>query len=395
MYNPLECKFSTTQPPRLISRWLCFITVFFIHQNITGQDTLPSDPPFFEYNKKFDFSISNNQIIGRSDIQLQWMDSTSGFICTGIDNKKRLVFIQEISFANGKCTSHEIAYSKKTKFDFRENFHRIVHREGNELFLLGSKGKLFVVDLLKKTMKVKIKKSVQVDYLKINGQKNIGAAYSDPSMQPICMLSVMDFNGKELKKIDLDGGFFEFTHFAPNRLVTFSDRYIFLLNISKPTLFVYDFDLNLVDSLQFCPNRPWSSAESIAATMPQEELHNMDLFTHGATLLEKGAFKNWSVQLVNDSTLLITSSLIKETFLETLVHCTPPSELRILANRTTPFIPKDKSERLMLELNFQTPLGLAYKNIFCYLKKNEFIRGSAMQPDKSYYSVYLFHYVRP
>ncbi len=395
MYNSFDCIFLTTQLPRCISRWLCFIPVLFIYLDIIGQDTLPSSAPFFEYDKKIDFSVSNNQISGSSDIQLQWMDSTSGFICTGLDNKKRLLFIQEISFVNGKCTSHEISYSKKIKFDFRENFHRIIDRENNELFLLGSKGKLFVVDLQKKTMKVKIKKSVPVNYLKTNGQKNIGAAYSHPSMQPICMLNIMDSNGKEIKKIDLDGGFMEFTHFSPNRLVTFSERYIFWLNISRPTLFIYDFDLNLVDSLQFCSNRPWSSAESISATIPQEDLNNMDIFTHGATLLEKGAFKNWSVQLVNDSTLLITSSIIKETFLETLVHYDHPSELRILADRTTPFIHKDKSERPMLELNLQTCKGLAYKNAFCYLRKNEFVCGSAMQPDKSYYSVYLFHYVGP
>ena len=135
----------------------------------------------------------------------------------------------------------------------------------------------------------------------VSGYLTFSNYYRD-EMKPYAQL----FGDSIDTRIEFEPDHFELTRFNPNNLIAASAFHLARLSVSKPIIYLYNHDFELVDSLQYASEN-WVDIETGFDADELEKLkgEKRDFFGYYFELFERGLSKNTNVQFLNDSTLVV------------------------------------------------------------------------------------------
>jgi hypothetical protein len=375
------------QPFKISLEWLCFMLISGMASAVLAQDSTNVTPPFFKLVNRSTIDIPYDQIKVNPNMDIGYVNGEMALCFTGVNHKKREIYIQEIRLAENKLVSHVIKFSRKLKLDRRETKFVFTGSDSGQVFMLCS-DKLFLLDTKKWKIDLIQRVGENTDFIYLNSKTCVEAIYSRPNGIAQAEIRKVNIQNQIVKKIQPTSGFIEFTHFSPNNLVCFTPQSVFWLNVSRPEFYRYDHDLNEMEKVSFCEGRQWCDADSLQNALPPEK-KRAELFERVNFLFENGAFKSWGIQQVNDSTLLVSSSNGLNMKLETLVRIGNGKPSEILSERISDR--SGKSENI--ELFLQAAKGKCYQNKMYYLQMANVkpVSGS----DNGVYEFFTFEYLGP
>jgi hypothetical protein len=375
------------QPFKRNLEWLCFILISCTTSNLLSQDSTNTTPPFFKLIHKCTVEIPYDQIKVNPNLEIGYTNGEMALCFTGVNHKKREIYIPEIRLAENKLVSHVVKFSRKLKMDRRETKFVFTGADSGQVLMLCSH-KLFSRD----TKKWKIDFIQRVDentnFIYGDSKTRIEAIYSRPNNIAQAEIRKVNAQNQIVKKIQPTSGYMEFTHFYPNNLICFTPQSVFWLNVSRPEFYRYDHDLNEIEKVSFCKGRQWFDADSLQNALPPEK-KRAELFERVNLLFENGAFKSWCIQQVNDSTLLLSSALRFNQNLETLIRIRNGEPSKVLAER----IARTSGKLEDVEFFLQAAKGKCHQNrMYCLQMSNAKPNDRS---DKAAYEFFTFEYTGP
>ncbi len=251
-----------------------------------------------EYAFKLDslciFEVSD---LGLAMGDLSKIGAGSGKLLWPCRDKSRQSFILE--FDCNACDFRRVDVPKNKCLD-RDFTIRGVTGMNSSYFVWSNSGLIFNGD--DRTVKCVDDPDITSGLFRQNGHLTFSNYYREEAESARVRL----FSKGKPTQVEIDPHHFELTRFNPNNLMTSSSNHIARVSVSRPILYVYNHDFELLDSVVYNTEN-WINIDS---NFGHEELQrlkkeNDDFFSYYFTLFERGLSKNMNLQFLSDSLLLV------------------------------------------------------------------------------------------
>lgn len=296
------------QRPRNCVRSLFFCILCSISNANLCQISTQDNDRFFKLKKSFTIAVENSLIaIPPHTLTIVTNDLNQvGYFFLGIDHKKREFTFCEIDLITEQNKIHRVTYSKKIKIDKRNIIAKLYLglKEGILKLHIGD----IILDIELKTDRILHAAKVNKKYKNFffSSDYDIGSYYYNEAYTSdktgLCVLR----NQEEVMAIHPPMDFIEFTHFTPCNMVDVNSDFVLWLSVSKPMVYAYNHQLELLDSLCFDPV-DWVDIDVVKNEQKYVDLRKVGIFEFGSTVLQDTASKNLAIQFVNDSTFMVSS----------------------------------------------------------------------------------------
>lgn len=225
------------------------------------------------------------------------------------------VFYTHIGFSENRKSMNILKYSLVTKksevlivhFDKEIDFRYGLYKLGfdyysSKIYFLKDNTLIFIDALTLKTSRKS--QSLSGNYVFYSKDTTYIAKYYRSSDVDCASINIC-YKGNVTTHINLSQEDVPLTSFAPFKLISKSDDYLFWCHVSRPILYRYNTNLHLIDSLVFDFDSNLSSELKLLSKY--SKISKRDPYTFYMQALEDTLSINTSVQLLNDTTCVVTT----------------------------------------------------------------------------------------